>query len=80
MDDADLEGLERELPALARVRRFARTLEGLPWFSNLGEPMTPGARAAVEKAGGSVVMTETREEKAAPEGKNAKSAKKGKKA
>jgi hypothetical protein len=46
MDDADLEGLERELPALARVRRFARSLEGLPWFSNLGEPMTPGARAA----------------------------------
>ena len=46
MDDADLEGLERELPALAQVRRFARSLEGLPWFSNLGEPMTPGARAA----------------------------------
>ena len=46
MDDADLEGLERELPALARVRRFARTLEGVPWFANLGEPMTAGARAA----------------------------------
>jgi hypothetical protein len=46
MDDADLEDLERELPALARVRRFARSLEGLPWFSNLGEPMTAGARAA----------------------------------
>lgn len=46
MDDADLEGLERELPALARVRRFAHTLTGVPWFSNLGEPMTPGARAA----------------------------------
>ena len=46
MDDADLEGLERELPALARVRRFARSLEGVPWFSNLGEPMTPGARAS----------------------------------
>lgn len=46
MDDADLEGLERELPALARVRRFAHTLTGVPWFANLGEPMTPGARAA----------------------------------
>ncbi len=38
------------------------------------------ARAAVEKAGGSVAMTETREEKAAPEGKDAKGGKKGKKA
>ncbi len=46
MDDADLEDLERELPALSRVRRFARTLAGVPWFANLGEPMTPGARAA----------------------------------
>ncbi len=46
MDDADLEDLEREMPALARVRRFARTLQGVPWFANLGEPMTPGARAA----------------------------------
>ncbi len=46
MDDADLAGLERELPALARVRRFAHTLTGVPWFANLGEPMTLGARAA----------------------------------
>jgi len=46
MDDPDLEGLERELPALARVRRFAHSLEGLPWFANLGEPMSRGARAA----------------------------------
>ncbi|MFN3958544.1 MAG: hypothetical protein ACK4NP_01375 [Parvularculaceae bacterium] len=46
MDDSDLERLERELPALARVRRFAHSLEGLPWFSNLGEPMSRGARAA----------------------------------
>jgi len=38
-----------------------------------------GARAAVEKAGGAVTMTETREEKPAPEDKGAKGAKKGKK-
>jgi hypothetical protein len=46
MDDRDLEALERELPALARIRRFARALERIPWFANLGEPLTPGARAA----------------------------------
>ncbi|MFN0023386.1 MAG: hypothetical protein ACKVS5_05745 [Parvularculaceae bacterium] len=46
MDDADLEALERELPALSAVRRFAHSLQGVPWFANLGEPMTPGARAA----------------------------------
>lgn len=49
MNDADLEDLERELPALARVRRFARTLQGVPWFANLGVPMTPGARAAARR-------------------------------
>jgi hypothetical protein len=46
MDDRDIEALERELPALARLRRFAQTLERIPWFANLGEPLTPGARAA----------------------------------
>lgn len=46
MDESDLERLERELPALSRVKRFTRTLEGIPWFANMGEPLTPGARAA----------------------------------
>ena len=46
MDDLDLEDLERELPSLSRVARFARSLEGVPWFANLGEPLTDGARAA----------------------------------
>jgi hypothetical protein len=46
MTEDELEALERELPALSRVRRFARTLEGIPWFANMGEPLTPGARAA----------------------------------
>lgn len=46
MDDRDLEALTRELPALARMRRFARSLNRVPWFANLGEPLTPGARAA----------------------------------
>jgi hypothetical protein len=46
MQDEDFESLERELPALSRVRRFARSLERIPWFANLGEPLTAGARAA----------------------------------
>ena len=48
MNDQDLEDLERELPGLARVSRFARSLDGIPWFANLGEPLTPGARAVAE--------------------------------
>lgn len=49
MTDDEIEMLERELPALARVSRFARGLASIPWFANLGEPMTPGARAAAER-------------------------------
>ncbi|MEL7488168.1 MAG: hypothetical protein AAGJ87_13240, partial [Pseudomonadota bacterium] len=49
MDDLDLEDLERELPGLARVSRFARSLDGVPWFANLGEPLTPGAEAAARQ-------------------------------
>lgn len=48
MDDDDLSALERELPSLRRLARFARSLEGIPWFSNLGESLTAGARAAAE--------------------------------
>ena len=46
MDDIDIEDLERELPGLAVLSRFARSLDRIPWFANLGEPLTPGARAA----------------------------------
>ena len=46
MTDDDFEALERELPALRRVSRFARSLAGIPWFANLGERLTPGAKAA----------------------------------
>ncbi|MEM9013618.1 MAG: hypothetical protein AAGB02_00790 [Pseudomonadota bacterium] len=46
MDDDALEDLERELPGLAVLSRFARSLDRIPWFANLGEPLTPGARAA----------------------------------
>ncbi len=46
MTEGDLERLERELPALSRVKRFTRTLAGIPWFANMGEPLTPGGRAA----------------------------------
>jgi hypothetical protein len=45
MDDDGLESLGRELPALSRVSRFARGLSAIPWFANLGEPLTAGARA-----------------------------------
>lgn len=45
MNDDDLEALERELPALTRLARFARGLDGIPWFANLGEPATPGVKA-----------------------------------
>lgn len=49
MNDDDLEMLERELPALTRVSRFARGLGAIPWFANLGEPMTAGTRAAAAR-------------------------------
>lgn len=48
MDDDELDALERELPALRRLAAFARGLEGIPWFANVGEKLTPGARAAAE--------------------------------
>lgn len=46
MDENELEALERELPGLARLARFARSLDRIPWFANIGEPLTPGALAA----------------------------------
>ncbi|MEO1136128.1 MAG: hypothetical protein AAFW68_05890 [Pseudomonadota bacterium] len=48
MDENELEDLERELPGLARLSRFARSLDRIPWFANIGEPLTPGAKAAAE--------------------------------
>ena len=44
IDDNTLQDLERELPGLSILSRFASGLENIPWFSNLGEPLTPGAR------------------------------------
>lgn len=49
MDDEELEALERELPGLRALARFARSLERIPWFANLGEPLSPGARAAARR-------------------------------
>ncbi|RZO64289.1 MAG: hypothetical protein EVA70_08460 [Parvularculaceae bacterium] len=46
MEDEDFEMLTEELPAMARAGEFIRSLDGIPWFANLGEPLTPGARAA----------------------------------
>lgn len=48
IDDITLEELERELPGLSILSRFARNLENIPWFANLGEPLTPGARAIAQ--------------------------------
>ncbi|GJL92318.1 hypothetical protein [Hyphococcus sp.] len=48
MDENELEDLERELPGLARLSRFARSLDRIPWFANIGEKLTLGARAAAE--------------------------------
>ena len=47
-DEHDLEQLERELPVLSRLRRFADGLEGIPWFSRLGEHLEPQARVLCE--------------------------------
>ena len=46
LDEIDLEELEREIPGLNALTRFARSLDRVPWFANLGEPLTPGAKAA----------------------------------
>lgn len=46
MNDDELDALERELPPLRRVAAFARGLDAIPWFANLGEPLTAGAKAA----------------------------------
>ncbi|WP_411816899.1 hypothetical protein [Hyphococcus sp. DH-69] len=48
MDEIELEELERELPGLARLSRFARSLDRIPWFANIGGKMTPGALAAAD--------------------------------
>jgi hypothetical protein len=45
MDENELEDLERELPGLSVLSRFARSLSNIPWFANLGEPLTPGGKA-----------------------------------
>ncbi|MEM8772134.1 MAG: hypothetical protein AAGD92_10840 [Pseudomonadota bacterium] len=48
MEDDEFEALSRELPGLKALARFARTLDRIPWFANLGEPLSPGARAAAD--------------------------------
>jgi hypothetical protein len=44
----DLEQLERELPVLSRLRRFADGLDQIYWFSQLGEALAPSARLVAE--------------------------------
>ncbi len=49
ISDEELEELERAAPILSRVRRYAAGLDAVPWFANLGEPPTPGVRAAADR-------------------------------
>ncbi len=46
MDEHEFETLAADLPGLTRVGRFVQSLARIPWFANLGEPLTPGAREA----------------------------------
>ncbi|MEO1252339.1 MAG: hypothetical protein AAFW81_08345 [Pseudomonadota bacterium] len=46
MDENEIDALERELPSLKVLTRFSKSLDRIPWFANLGEPLSPGARAA----------------------------------
>ncbi|MEQ9519312.1 MAG: hypothetical protein RLN89_07715 [Parvibaculum sp.] len=39
LSDAEMEELSLEMPALARLRDFARLLGDLPWFTALGTPL-----------------------------------------
>ncbi|MEO1015812.1 MAG: hypothetical protein AAFX08_11555 [Pseudomonadota bacterium] len=48
MADEDLEALEADLPGLTKVGAFVRELDAIPWFANLGEPLSPGAEAAAK--------------------------------
>ncbi len=48
MDDDEFDALEADLPGLAKVGAFVRGLDAIPWFANLGEPLTPGAAAAAQ--------------------------------
>lgn len=47
-DENMLGQLERELPALSRLRRFATGLENIGWFCHLGEALTPATRQVAE--------------------------------
>ena len=47
-DENALEQLERELPVLSRLKRFALGLDDIPWFSSLGEHLRPEARQIAE--------------------------------
>ncbi len=49
MDDFDIDKLEREMPGLNTLSRFANGLDNIPWFANLGEPLTPGAKEVSER-------------------------------
>ncbi|MDF1627921.1 MAG: hypothetical protein P1U84_16680 [Parvibaculaceae bacterium] len=39
LSDVEMEELSLEMPALARLRDFARLLGDLPWFTALGTPL-----------------------------------------
>jgi len=49
MDETEIELLAAELPALARAGRLTQSFPAMPWFANLGEALTPGARASARR-------------------------------
>jgi len=40
LSDAELEDLALEMPALALLRDFARVVADIPWFTELGTPLS----------------------------------------
>lgn len=49
MDEEEFEALASDLPSLATVGRFVQGLDTIPWFANLGEPVSAGSEAAAKR-------------------------------
>lgn len=48
IDPAIFSDLEREVPVLASIKRYAQGLDHVPWFAGLGTPPTRQVRAAAQ--------------------------------
>jgi hypothetical protein len=44
VSDAELQALAEEIPAMALIRRFARSTLSVAWFSQVGRPLNPVTR------------------------------------